>query len=95
MIIKKKYISIGAVVALMVVGIIVNTSYKRSDGEIVSAVNDSENNEIDNGEAIFVNETIDDNTFNINARNDREVVRSKALDILNNTLKYMIKWDSS
>lgn len=87
MIIKRKYISLAVITILFVVGFIVNHNYSENDITVAEVDENNANESVSGGEAVLVSNPDNKDKYVISAKNDREIVRSKALEILNNTLR--------
>ena len=88
MVVRKKHISIVLIVALFITGVIMNIQQNDAEDFPVAQLtikSDGNDTHQSSGEAMLVNGR-ECNIYIDEAKNDREVIRSKALEILNNTI---------
>lgn len=89
MVVRKKHISIVLIIALFITGVIINIQQNDAEDFPVAQLtikSDGNDTHQISGEAMLVNGR-ECNIYIDEAKNDRDVIRSKALEILNNTIK--------
>ena len=84
MIIKRKQIISTLGILVVITAILINFMQTNVNEDKIQTVSESDEFEVpDSGEAVLVSTNVD---YHIKAKNDREIVRSKACEILNETI---------
>ena len=85
MIIKRKHILSIICILILATTVLININYNQKSDEVSEIISENENLETpDLGDAVLVSASED---YYIKAKNDREIVRSKSCELLNETIE--------